>query len=141
MLPVVIGTYILAWGIPTVIGIPFLYSEMVGDPPGTYEVITHFFWDWIVHPLATLFIGVIAAETSIKTAVFIAPSRQAKTGQVISVIVLLLAVGNTVLALISAANRPMSDTAHAVLYNVSLGGCAVYFVVSPQALNTMRGLT
>jgi hypothetical protein len=129
LLPAVAVSYLLAWGIPTVIGIPFLEGEIIADSPGTYDVFSHFLWDWIVHPLAAAFIGGMVVEASIKTGQYIAPSHKPETAFILSGMLVLLALMNIIMTL-SGPHQAASVLVQAILYNISLGACAVYFAFS-----------
>jgi len=133
LFPAVAVMYLLAWGVPTVIGIPFLQREIIADSPGTYEITSHFLWDWIVHPLALLSIGAIAAEASIKAAHFVAPLHKLQAMRIISGMLVLLALVNVAMFFGVSPSQPLSAAVKCLSYNISLGVCSVYFVLSGQS--------
>jgi len=130
--------YLLAWGVPTVIGIPFLQREIIADSPGTYEITSHFLWDWIVHPLALLSIGAIAAEASIKAAHFVAPLHKLQAMRIIFRDARLLALVNVAMFLVYHRTNRCPQPWSACHNNISLGVCSVYLCFRDRARNPMN---
>ncbi|PKN52394.1 MAG: hypothetical protein CVU55_07650 [Deltaproteobacteria bacterium HGW-Deltaproteobacteria-13] len=128
LLPTLVVAYLFAWGVPTVIAIPFIQNMVIADTPGTYEITSHFFWDWIIHPIVTVFIGAIAVEGTTKAASFVAPSYKNQTVQLVCGMLVLLALINLVMVL-----RASLANIHGILYNISLGVCACYLVFSQRS--------
>ncbi len=54
VLPATAITYLAVSVGMLVIGVNFLKGEIIHDPPGTYEVSSHFFWDWFLYPLVSV---------------------------------------------------------------------------------------
>ncbi len=130
LLPAVLIAYLVAWGIPTVLGIPSLEGAVINDSPGTYEVSSHLFWDWVAHPLASLAVGVIAAIASIEVAKFVAPSHKTPARHVISGMLVFLALVNGAFIFQKIDHQSLSTTIHAVLFNVSLAATATCMAFS-----------
>src|SRR5260370_739701 len=68
LLPVVAAVYAAVQVIGILVGVRYLHDWITEDAPGTYEVTSHFFWDWVVRPLAFMWIGAASASSALKLA-------------------------------------------------------------------------
>jgi hypothetical protein len=127
--PTAVVVYIALQLSMTLVGVPYLHDSIIDDPPGVYEVSSHFFWDWVVHPLAFLFIGATSASCAITIAGAIAPAQTTTAIRVVAGLLLLLALGNIVLTIITIHRNPNAATVSALGTNTSAGVTALLYAL------------
>jgi len=102
------------------VGVRYLHDWIIDDAPGTYEVSSHFFWDWIVRPFAFLCIGSASASSALKVARAVAPSFKVQAIRSIAGLLCLWALSNVVFAFIRVHAVSVSETVSTLAANLAV---------------------
>ena len=130
LIPVIAVIYVGFQTISYAIVIPYLHDMVIDDSPDTYEVLSHFLWNWILHPLVCLTIGYSSVYTAIKSAHSLVPSHKLQAIRVIAGLLLLLTLGNILMTLTNTKSHTLESILSAIAVNISAGVTALYFALS-----------